>query len=418
MATRPKTGSRNGVQWRTDNKGATRWRGVLNLKVTGKQYGPWANSKSEAQIWLTKARSEAQSGTLRRSDGMTLREAWEAFYTGAKAGSVTDRTGKPYKPATLRGYERGWKRVDADLGAHRLDAIRRADLQALVDRWAAAGVPAATIRNSLDPIRTLYRRAIQRDQVTVNPTTNLEVPRVDNMRERFATREEAAALLAALPAEQRALWATAFYGGLRRGELRALRWAHLSFTDGLIRVQRAWDDEDGDGAPKTRAAIRRVPIVPALARLLKAHKLATDRDGSDLVFGRAAAEAFIPSTVRHRALRAWAAANAAQAESLGRPLRDAETLTPIGLHEARHTFASLLIAAGANAKALSVCMGHESITITFDRYGKLMPGGEQEVGYLLGAYLDGASKPVVALRASATTTDPRAAAAPSCRLTG
>jgi hypothetical protein len=35
-------------------------------------------------------------------------------------------------------------------------------------------------------------------------------------------------------------------------------------------------------------------------------------------------------------------------------------------------------------------MGHESIMITFDRYGKLMPGGESEVGRLLGAYLEAA----------------------------
>jgi integrase len=46
-----------------------------------------------------------------------------------------------------------------------------------------------------------------------------------------------------------------------------------------------------------------------------------------------------------------------------------------------------MIAAGCNAKALSVVMGHASISITFDRYGKLMPGGEAEVGRLLGAYL-------------------------------
>jgi hypothetical protein len=32
-------------------------------------------------------------------------------------------------------------------------------------------------------------------------------------------------------------------------------------------------------------------------------------------------------------------------------------------------------------------MGHASITITFDRDGKLMPGGEAEVGRLLDEYL-------------------------------
>jgi integrase len=51
----------------------------------------------------------------------------------------------------------------------------------------------------------------------------------------------------------------------------------------------------------------------------------------------------------------------------------AAKLTPIGLHECRHTCASIFIAAGVNAKALSSYLGHSSITITLDRYGHLMP---------------------------------------------
>lgn len=43
------------------------------------------------------------------------------------------------------------------------------------------------------------------------------------------------------------------------------------------------------------------------------------------------------------------------------------------LHEARHTFASLMIAAGVNAKALATFMGHHSINITLDLTGILMP---------------------------------------------
>jgi integrase len=56
-------------------------------------------------------------------------------------------------------------------------------------------------------------------------------------------------------------------------------------------------------------------------------------------------------------------------------------------HECRHTCASLMIAAGVNAKALSTYMGHASIQITLDRYGHLMPGNEEEAAGLLDAYL-------------------------------
>ena len=62
-------------------------------------------------------------------------------------------------------------------------------------------------------------------------------------------------------------------------------------------------------------------------------------------------------------------------------------LTPLTLHEARHTYASLMIAAGVNAKALSEFMGHANISITLDLYGHLMPGSEAEAADLLDAYL-------------------------------
>ncbi len=64
-------------------------------------------------------------------------------------------------------------------------------------------------------------------------------------------------------------------------------------------------------------------------------------------------------------------------------------MTPIGFHEGRHTYASLMIAAGVNAKALATFMGHRSITTTLDRYGHLFPGSEGEAAALLDAYLEG-----------------------------
>jgi integrase len=59
----------------------------------------------------------------------------------------------------------------------------------------------------------------------------------------------------------------------------------------------------------------------------------------------------------------------------------------VTLHECRHTFASLMIAAGVNPKALQTFMGHSSITVTLDRYGHLFPGSEEEAAVLLDAYL-------------------------------
>ena len=63
-------------------------------------------------------------------------------------------------------------------------------------------------------------------------------------------------------------------------------------------------------------------------------------------------------------------------------------LSGLTLHEARHTFASLMIAAGANAKQIQTYMGHASISITYDLYGHLLPGDEAQAAALLDAYLD------------------------------
>jgi hypothetical protein len=46
-----------------------------------------------------------------------------------------------------------------------------------------------------------------------------------------------------------------------------------------------------------------------------------------------------------------------------------------------------MIAAGVSAKALGEYMGHAAMTLTLDRYGRLMPGNEAEAAGLLDAYL-------------------------------
>ncbi len=46
-----------------------------------------------------------------------------------------------------------------------------------------------------------------------------------------------------------------------------------------------------------------------------------------------------------------------------------------------------MIAAGVNARALSEFMGHATIAITFDLYGHLMPGAQEEAAGLLDAFL-------------------------------
>jgi integrase len=323
-----------------------------------------------ARSWRAQAANEVKRGSLRAASDTTLREAATAWLDGAREGAIRNRSGDAYKPSALRGYEQALRlHVLPELGAHRLARIATADVQALVERWQTDGMQPATIRNALLPLRAIYRRACARDGLPINPTTGLELPAVRGRRDRIASPAEAAKLLAALPEQDRAIWATAMYAGLRLGELRALRYEHMDIRGGLIRVEASWDPREGLIEPKSRAGKRSVPIPRVLSTHLARHRLAHGASG--LVFGRAPDTPFQPTTVANRAARAWKAAG----------------LQSITLHEARHTFASMMIAAGVNAKALSTYMGHAGVAITYDRYGHLMPGNEAEAAGLLDAYL-------------------------------
>ncbi len=187
----------------------------------------------------------------------------------------------------------------------------------------------------------------------------------------FSVYTEAERLLAALPARDRPLWATAIYAGLRAGELEALAWECVDLASGVIRVERSFDRGSKTYvSPKSRAGRRRVPILAVLRGVLV--ELRMTGTGEGLVLPGLTIEHVDLRSLATRAQAAWQTAE----------------WEPIGLHECRHTFASVMIAAGVDAKALSVCMGHANIATAFDLCGKLMPGGESEAAALADAYLE------------------------------
>jgi integrase len=140
---------------------------------------------------------------------------------------------------------------------------------------------------------------------------------------------------------------------------------------GTIRVEESWDPKEGAIAPKTRTSRRTTPLPGLLRDHLLDHKLMVGEiESGALVFGREG-RPFQAAVIYRRADRALGEAG------LGR----------LRLHQARHTYASFMIAAGVNAKALSSFMGHSSIKVTFDLYGHLMPGAEVEAAALLDRFL-------------------------------
>ncbi|MGE0065839.1 MAG: tyrosine-type recombinase/integrase [Dehalococcoidia bacterium] len=331
-------------------------------------------SLAEARAWRSHAQEAIRRGALRAPSRETVAEASERWLEAARAGVVRTRSGETYKPGVLRGYSQNLRaRIVPELGNLRVSEVTRNDVQDIVDRMLAEGLGPSTVKNAILPLRSIYRRLVSRSEVAENPTLGLDLPANRARRERIARPAEAGCLLAALGDEDRAVFATALYAGLRRGEIKGLRWCDVDFEEGLIRVERGWDDVAGPIAPKSRSGRRRVPLSRPLRVLLAEHRLRRGSPaGEELVFGRGGGKPLEAEWATKRARKAWKAAG----------------LAPIGLHECRHTYASFMIAAGINAKALSTYMGHSSISITLDRYGHLLPGNEGQAAEMLADYLD------------------------------
>jgi integrase len=111
--------------------------------------------------------------------------------------------------------------------------------------------------------------------------------------------------------------------------------------------------------------------------------------------GRSDTRPFEPARVAARAYTAWKAAD----------------LAGVTLQEARHSYASMLIAAGTEPRTVMELMGHSSVTITFDLYVHLFPGTHARTGQQLQAYIeadlrgDGMAHPEVAAAAGSLGSD-------------
>jgi integrase len=139
----------------------------------------------------------------------------------------------------------------------------------------------------------------------------------------------------------------------------------------VFRIERGWDQIEGPVEPKSRSGRRVVPISATVRAFLLRRKLSVAWPARAGLRPPRRIAVQPPRPGINRARKAWKRAELPE-------------LTP---HEARHSYASLMIAAGVNAKALSTYMGHATISVTLDLYGHLLPGAEHEAAAMLDSYL-------------------------------
>jgi integrase len=331
-----------------------------------------------AKVWRSDAVGMARRGALARPTQRTVQQAGDEWIEKAEAGKRRNRSGQVYKPSVLRSYKSDLRlHIYPDLGAAKLSDLRRRDVQDLVDRLVGEGFSGSKVRNAIMPLRVMVRDALEHDELIANPLANLRLPAVGDPRQRAASPTEAAELLAALPADVRAVYASAFYAGLRRGELRGLRVGDVDLQAKTITVARSWDSKAGEIDPKSKAGSRTVFLLDALAPELKP---LLDRPVDAPLFG---AVPFEPKNLTRKAMTAWAVA-AVGAFLQGR----SANVDPIGLHECRHTFSTFLDHAGVSESRADRYMGHSDGTVA-NRYRHLLSAQLEEDRKRVDAYVAG-----------------------------
>ena len=287
-------------------------------------------SATAAKNWAQDAKVDLRRGVRRAPAPMTVRQLADTWLEHLDGGLVRTRSGRPYKPSTRLGYRQvieDW--IVPELGQYRLAELDRDTVQDMIERMLSGDADdgqrkksASTVRNAITALRAMWRHPAARKSQPGNPMDGLALPASAKGRDRYATPVEAATLLAVLPRADQAIWGTALYAGLRRGELMGLRTGDVDVATGVIRVEQAYDPRSKEIIPpKSYAGRRKVPIAGLIRdTLIDARVRASDRN-LELVFGRDDGRPFSYNGILDRAKRIW----------------NLHGLDPIGLHECRHT---------------------------------------------------------------------------------
>ena len=160
--------------------------------------------------------------------------------------------------------------------------------------------------------------------------------------------------------------------GLRRGELLGLKWSDIDLEHGSLRVQRQIARIDGEiveGPLKTKNAYRTLPLSADAISVLKMQKCKVGN--SEWVFPSPAGGPMSPDSVLHM---------------LQRVLKRAG-LPRIRFHDLRHTFATMALQNGVDAKTVSSMLGHYSAGFTLDTYAHVTTDAQLKAAQTMGNIL-------------------------------
>ncbi|MGA9313833.1 MAG: site-specific integrase [Solirubrobacteraceae bacterium] len=240
--------------------------------------------------------------------------------------------------------------------SYRLSEVKAVDVEAWLKTMPLARGSRAKIRNLMS---ALFSHAIRWEWTERNPIQSVRQSAKRMRTPDVLTLEEIMALLKELPEPLRTAAELDAFTGLRRGELIGLQWEDVDFENLVIHVRRSVVMMV-EGAPKTEASAKDVPLDAALAEsLLKLRLVGPYNRETDWVFASPTMKGkqpLWPETLWRR---------------YGRPaVKAAKIQKRVGFHTFRHTYTTLLTQNNEEVKVVQELLRHANSRITLDLYAQ------------------------------------------------
>lgn len=339
------------------------FRGRLGGKVV--RHTLAAQTKTDAIAELRALQVDFDRGDLGRSPALslTISELAVDWWIHLEARTMHRDPRQRRSLRTVEDYrQRFTKHIEPELGNRPVNDLTVHDVRRLVDRLAAKKLSPSTITNSINILSGLLRFGIKNGQAERNPVRDLDRddrPGAGRVTEpRYLDPPELELLFSKLTDTFRPVAYTCALAGLRISEALGLRWRDVDFKTEEIHVREQLGAH-GELVPvKTTASAAPVPLLPQLARELRAHHERQRGRG----FDRVRPDALVFSTTRGRpqsrrnALRAIHKAG----DDLG--LNDGQE--KVGMHDLRHSFIANALAAGCTLPEASTLGRHADARVT------------------------------------------------------
>ncbi|MGO9751987.1 MAG: tyrosine-type recombinase/integrase [Solirubrobacteraceae bacterium] len=308
-------------------------------------------TKRGAEDWLRDRQLEdaqrAATAPANARTGTTFAEAAEEYLRYAEQD-------RGCKPSTIRGYR-------SQLNAHLLPAFGSMRIEEItereIERWRAGMAGSRRARSVLSNktknhqlvlMHAILRRAVKVYGLPRNPLENVDRYRVRSSGDiQVFSPEEIWSLVRAAKTEiDGAIFLTAAFTGMRRGEVLGLRWRDVDFDASTIRVRASY--AAGKLTTPKSGKVRSVPMAPdvasALARTGQRQRFTGD---DDFVFAGESGMPLNPDAISSRYEIAL--------ETAG--------LRRLRFHDLRHTFGTRMIRE-ADIRRVQEWMGHADIQTT------------------------------------------------------